>query len=231
MPQVRLQSYRKWLKSVNTTPQARRIIADALDCYERIHKRKAIRPADLRSIVNAAMSRFRAAWFTGTDLLTSLSARHPAAAEAMKNAAKSTNGDDRFHIISSLDGSVPRSISLLLVKAALRDRSASVRAKAAEAADRLYLKELIPDLRACLAAEKNSKTNEAFNFHLEMLDRGYLVKKSATGTRIMVRVKRGWAGRAIPQCDADYPRVLLKHVRELIRRDERLFGSRPANGT
>ena len=63
--------------------------------------------------------------------------------------------------------------------AGLVDKSARVRWKAADRAEKLEKVELIPELTAAVAAEKDAKTRGTIEHHLLLLRDGYILEMSA----------------------------------------------------
>jgi hypothetical protein len=115
---------------------------------------------------------------------------------------------ERFRIMAMLgylweSTRLSRSFIDELIRSALQDKGNRVREKAAEAADRLQMKELIPELETSLRRERHRNAKEALRFHLAMLRDGYLIEYEKGKPVLTVRGRRGWGRPYITQDDID----------------------------
>lgn len=187
----------------------------ALDAYEKLTKRKRIRPHELERLVVAAKSRYLVAWDIGTVFLARLAESHVVAREAMLGIMESTKAEERSKIIGALNGKLPKEFLLKMIRKAIDDRAKSVRMTAGTTADVLHLKELIPDLQARLETEGDSDVQRALRFHIAMLDVGYEIEDWGDGLcRLTVSTDRGWRSQLISkeQATGEPLRAVLAEV-------------------
>jgi hypothetical protein len=88
----------------------------------------------------------------------------------------------RFNAILCLKKATPLDFTLRLIRQGLRDKSANVRGKAADWAGRLRIRQVVSDLEAALAVEKNKKARETIEFELRLLRDGYILTQETDGT-------------------------------------------------
>lgn len=187
--------------------QKRKLIDAALDAFVRLQRKRRISANDLEPIVAAARCRFRAVWDMGTDLLLYLSTRHSAARVAVREILRSRKVNERFQMVASLSPDVPKALAIELIRAALEDKGNRVREKAAEAADRLGLKEVLPDMEKQLRIERHRNAKSSLEFHVAMVRDGYFLQYENGGPNLWVRNKDGWGGALITQDDVDQGRL------------------------
>jgi hypothetical protein len=85
-----------------------------------------------------------------------------------------------------------------MLQRGLTDKSARVRWKAADRADWLERRDLLPDLERALTAEKNAKTRRTLEYHQRMLRDGYIAEDRPGGRiSIWVRTSDGTSGHDI----------------------------------
>lgn len=137
-------------------------------------------------------------WNNATDLLMKLSGRWPAAADAIATMFSSTQAHVRFAALCSLGSQTPVAVTDTLLKAGLRDKSSRVRWKAADRADRLERRNLVPEITAALAVESDDKARRSIELDLRMLRDGYWVKPESPGrSAVTARRYNGIASRTV----------------------------------
>src|SRR5262249_42283979 len=136
----------------------------------------------LAPIVEAASSSRRPLYENATSFLGKLTAEHRLARESVERMAADARSHVRFNAILCLKKAMPLEFTLRLIRQGLRDRSANVRGKAADWAGRLRVREVVPDLEAALAAEKNAKAKQTIEFELRLLRDGYILEENKDGT-------------------------------------------------
>jgi hypothetical protein len=199
--------YPTWLENNVKEAEKRRLLELAIDAYEEANAARTVTAKQIAPIVVAANSRFTWVWEKGCDLLVSLARKHPAARDAMWEMLNSRKVNVRFQIVACLDSRVPQSLSLQMIRQAIYDKGNRVRIKAAEAADRLHLKELLPDLESRLASEDHPNAKEAIEDAIAMLRDGYRLEYEGDERWLTVRTTSGWALVSITQQDIDKGRL------------------------
>lgn len=184
---------RAWVRENMKEPSKRRLLLAAIDAYDHCHRARNASASEIAPIVKAAKSRFTRVWEIAADFLMRLTPKHPAAREAALEMLKSDKVNERFQLVASLRRPAPKALLAEMVRAALRDKSFRVREKAAEAADRLQLRRLLPDLEAILAEEEHPTARRAIEFHAAMLRDGYLLRDEDGEPCLWVRTRWGWS--------------------------------------
>jgi len=107
----------------------------------------------------------------------------------------------RFAALCSTTTHTQAEVLRAVVQRGLMDKSARVRWKAADRADRLECRDLLPDIERAIEAERNRKTRQTLQYHLRMLRDGYIAKDQADGrVSIWIRTPQGSSGHDV---DAD----------------------------
>jgi hypothetical protein len=196
--------YREWVERNIAEPNKRELLNRAIDAYAQASDAGRVTAAPVEPLVVAAKSRFTRVWESAMELLVRLTPKHPVVRDAMREMLNSNKVNERFNVVAGLKACVPKSLPIELIRRALNDKGSRVRGKAAEAADRLFLSELLPDLESTLASEGNPSAKENMEFHVAMLRDGYILRREEDGRpRLAVRIKRGWAMPPITQKDID----------------------------
>jgi len=147
----------------------------ALDAYDRIQRQKRIDSADLQPIVDVARSHRRPLYENASNLLEALTADHREARDAVAEMAKDRKAQVRFNAIICLGRRTPREFCVNLLCQALSDKSARVRQKAADWAQRLDLSEIVPDLERALSNETHAGAKRTIEFGLRLMRDGYIL--------------------------------------------------------
>lgn len=189
----------------NAPSDRKRIALEALDAYEAVADRTSIEMHELAPIVVAVKSPYDIAWGSGTRLLIRLGKINPTARDANRDIIlNSRKVNERFQMIATLTAGLPEEWYVEIIRQALNDKGCRVREKAAEAADRLRLKQLVLDLERRLLREEHPKTRRSLEFHAAMLRDGYILEHDDRGNpRLTIRDKDGWVGKYITKKDLD----------------------------
>jgi hypothetical protein len=152
----------------------------------------------LQRVVGGASSPRALLWNGATDLLKNLSARWPAAADAIATMSRSPQAHVRFAALCSLGRETPIATTDAVLTAALRDKSSQVRWKAVDRSNRLERRNLVPEITAALAAETNDRARRSMELDLRMLRDGYWLRPDAPGWfDLIVRHSKGIVGRRV----------------------------------
>ena len=196
--------YRAWVERNIAQPNERELLNRAIDAYAQARDAASVTAAQVEPLVFAAKSRFTRVWETAMELLVPLAPKHAVVRDAMREMLNSKKVNERFNVVASLMACVPKSLSMEVIRRALNDKGSRVREKATEAADHLFLNELLPDLERRLAFEGSPGAKKALEFHVAMLRDGYILRREEDGTpRLTVRTKRGWTMPQITQKDIE----------------------------
>jgi len=201
---VDLRSYRTWVQGL--PPAQRNPAKSAIDKFCQLQSKRSVSESDLSLLVSAVRNRFAPVWEVGTDLLFRLARKHAAARDAIRSLMCSTKVTDRFHVIAMLGHlsesvAFPKRFSMELIRTALRDKGNRVREKGAQAAERLCLTELVPDLEACLKTECNESPKWAMQHHLLLLRDGYYLEYINGSPELTIRTKDGFTSVSISKDD------------------------------
>jgi hypothetical protein len=197
----------RWLNSVESNPEKRQVAQDALDAFDRVLAAGILGQDDLKAVIESACSRASRVWNVGTDLLMRLACQYEQAREAIRQILMSGPANARFQVITAITRALPVDFAREIIGIALRDKGSRIRQKGAEAADRLGLSEMLPDLEKCMAIEKNRSTSESLAFHHAMLRSGYQLKYQDGEPRLCVRMPHGWCCPAINAADIEAGRL------------------------
>ncbi len=214
--QIPVSEYREWIEKRNDPEDRKQVARAVLDAYEELTDRTTIEEHELEPIVAAATSPYLVAWDIGTTFLVRLAKKNSTAQEAIRNIAfHARKVNARFQIVATLRPGLPEKLCVEIVKRALHDKGNRVREKAVFAADRLHLKQLLPDLEARLGCEEHPNVRWHLKYHIAMLRDGYLLERDEKGNPMLtVRTKNGWASPPITQQDLDDGRLqdIVKQV-------------------
>jgi len=206
---ISISIYRGWVNAQNDPPDRKQIAHEALDTYEKLVGHDAIERHELGPIVIAAMCPYRVAYDIGTEMLVRLASSNVTAQDVIREIVfNSHKVSERFRIIANLSHGLSREYTVELIRKALNDKGNRVREKAAEVADSLELKELLPDLDKRLLSENHPSAKRAIEFHAAMLRDGYVLKQNVDGSfALTVRKKNGWnngwSGKTIKKEDIE----------------------------
>jgi len=153
-------------------PEMMRPFQRALAAFDRIQENRRASPRNLRPILEIARSSNRLICENGAVLLGDLAAEYDEAREALEQLSIDARAGLRINAIIALGNRAPRDLGLSIILRSLKDRSARVRAIAADYAARLYLPEAIPTLERALSVEKNHKARTVIDFSLQRLREG-----------------------------------------------------------
>jgi hypothetical protein len=198
--------YENWIRDTiePRCPELVRPIRDALDAFDAIQRAGRADAERLMPIVEAAQSHRRPLYDMAVGLLQELTADFAEARESVARMASDKRSQVRFNAVISLGARTPRDFSGEVIRQALRDKSAKVRQKAADWAQRRGMAEIVPDLAAALAVESHAATKETMEFNLPLLRDRYLLKKDgAAGFLITIPYARGISTRRVSQEELD----------------------------
>lgn len=170
------QRYAPWIHSSlrKRWPELEAAFVAAIDAYDSIHDDQIVTAETLRPIIDAASSSRRPLYENVTGLLGELTERFPEARDAVEKMSVDRRSHVRFNAILCLRKATPASFAILMLRRALRDKSAVVRQKAADWSGRLRMREIVDDLEAALRMEKHPKTRDTIEFDLRLLRDGYI---------------------------------------------------------
>jgi hypothetical protein len=115
---------------------------------------------------------------------TAAAAQWPAAtSRAILDLMASPKAHARFAALCSTTTHIEAEVLRAILQRGLTDKSARVRWKAADRAERLERHDLLPDIERAIAAEKNAKTRQTLQYHQRMLRDGYVAKDRAGRAR------------------------------------------------
>jgi len=170
----------------------------AADAYDAAIRDGKLSAEQLQCIVEGASSPRALLRNNATELLTKLSGRWPEAADAISNMFCSRQSHIRFAALCSLGRETPADVTDALLRAGLCDKSSRVRWKAADRANHLERRNLVPEINAALNAESDGKARRAMELDLRMLRDGYWVKPASPGrTSVTARLHNGIASRTV----------------------------------
>ncbi|MEM8866588.1 MAG: hypothetical protein AAGF31_13685 [Planctomycetota bacterium] len=172
------EDYESWIRDTiePRDPELVQPIRNALDAFGKIQSDGRVDAELLAPIVEAAESHRRPMYEMAAGLLQSLTAEHAEARESVTRMASDKKSQVRFNAVICLGSDTPRDYSVGLVRQALADKSAKVRQKAADWAQRLRMTEIVVDLERALATESNTATKQTIEFSLPLLRDGYIIE-------------------------------------------------------
>jgi hypothetical protein len=194
------QRYAAWLESRRgpRDPHDEVAVLEVADAYDAAMQTGTLSAEQLQCVVDGASSSRALLWNSATDLLADLSARWPAAADAIATMSRSRQAHVRFAALCSLGRDTPAATTDAVLTAALRDKSSKVRWKAVDRANRLERRNLVPEITAALAKETNARARRSMELDLRMLRDGYWMRPDAQGGfDVTVRRSNGIASRRV----------------------------------
>jgi hypothetical protein len=176
--------YEPWLRDYlrKRQPDLEPQLLAAIDAYDTIQEEKRLDAGLLAPIVAAASSSRRPLYENATELLGKLTGEYAIARDVVEGMAVDLRSPVRFNAILCLKKTTPLDFTLRIIRQGLRDKSANVRRKAADWAGRLRIRQVVPELEAAFAVEKNNKAKETIEFELRLLRDGYILKPEKAGT-------------------------------------------------
>lgn len=177
------EDYESWIRDTiePRCPDLVQPIRNALDAFDKIQSDGCVEAQLLAPIVEAAESHRRPLYELAAGLLLELTANHVEARDAVTRMASDKKSQVRFNAVICLGSDTPRDYSVGLVRQALADKSAKVRQKAADWAQRLRMTETVIDLERALAMESNTATKQTIAFSLPLLRDGYIIEDKGDG--------------------------------------------------
>jgi hypothetical protein len=171
-------------------------VVPAGEAHDRATHSGQLSEADLRIIVDAAAHERVLVAMNAVELLQAMSARWPAViSRSITGLFSSKHAHSRFAALCALTKHIDDSVICEVLRLGLRDKSARVRWKASNRAERLERRDLLPELEQAFAAETNAKTRRTIELHLKMLRDGYVRKDEADGAiNLWVRTAQGATG-------------------------------------
>lgn len=175
------EDYESWIRDTiePRLPDLVQPIRNALDAFDKIQSDGCVDAQLLTPIVEAAESHRRPLYETAAGLLQELTADHVEVRDAVTRMASDKKSQVRFNAVICLGSDTPRDYSVGLVRQAIADKSAKVRQKAADWAQRLRMTETVIDLERALATESNTATKQTIAFSLPLLRDGYIIEDNS----------------------------------------------------
>jgi hypothetical protein len=176
--------YESWLRDYLQKRQPDLVppLLAAIDAYDTIQEENRLDAGLLAPIVAAASSSRRPLYENVTEFLGKLTTEYALARQSVETMAVDSRSHVRFNAILCLTKTTPLDFTLRIIRQGLRDKSATVRGKAADWTGRLRLRQVVPDLEAAFAVEKNTKARETIEFELRLLRDGYILEQEENGT-------------------------------------------------
>jgi hypothetical protein len=176
--------YEPWLRDYlrKRQPDLEPQLLAAIDAYDTIQQENRLDAGRLAPIVAAASSSRRPLYENAAEFLGKLTGKYALARESVEKMAVDSRSHVRFNAILCLKKATPLDFTLRIIRQGLRDKRANVRGKAADWAGRLRIREVVPDLEAAFAVEKNKKARETIEFELRLLRDGYILEQEKDGT-------------------------------------------------
>lgn len=167
--------------------------------YDRARQSGELAATDLAAIVDAAAHPRLLVAMNASELLQALSARWPAAtSQAILDLMASAKAHARFAALCAATTHTESEVLRKVLQRGLMDKSARVRWKAADRAERLERRDLLPDIERAIAAETNAKTRQTLQHHLRMLRDGYIAEDRPGGrVSVWLRTSRGASGHDV----------------------------------
>ena len=189
------------------------------------HGYQRISAEQLQVIVGAVSSPRARTWENCCTLLMWASEHWPEAADAILEMMRSQKAHVRFAALCSLGSKTPQVVVDQALRNGLADRSSRVRWKAADQANALSCRHLIPDITTALSSEKNPQTKSSIAFSLGFLRDGYVIKPVENGKfSIAVRLRTGGTGVTVTATELETKGIDLI-VSEVRERSDRNRGS------
>jgi hypothetical protein len=174
------------------SPEEEAAVLEFADVYDAAVESGNLSRDRLAKSVNAASSPRAVIWMNATELLADLAVRWDIAAQAVAEMFASKQAHVRFAALCCLQPKTPAAVTDRLLRGGLADKSSQVRWKAAELVGTFEKKELLPQLEAAYAAERNSKARASIDLVLRLMRDGHIVEPSApSGFYVTVRIKSG----------------------------------------
>jgi hypothetical protein len=191
--------FREWLRKFPKEPAEQMAVAfAAVDAFEACEDKPNITQVDLEPLVAAASSLRKLVHETGAHLLAQLAIRRTAAQQGVLTMARDKSATARFHAVAYLIEEMPEEFRLEIIKLALSDRSAKVRAKGIERAEQFKFKQLLPQLEKMQKTESHDSVKESLALHVPLLRDGYHLEKTPDGYYLTVRRPKALGGPFIP---------------------------------
>jgi HEAT repeat protein len=191
--------FREWLQKFPKEPAEQMTVAfAAVDAFEACKGKHSVTQLDLEPLVTAASSPHKLVFETGAHLLAQLAIRCTAAQQCVLTMARDKNSTARFHAVAYLIEEMPEEFRLEIIKLALSDRSAKVRAKGIERAEQFKFKQLLSQLEEMQQTDSNDKVQRSLALHVPLLRDGYHLEKTPDGYYLTVRRPKALGGPFIP---------------------------------
>lgn len=230
---LRVSSYRKCLREGREDQSKKRPAERALDCFEALKKRMAIRGEELAPILEAARSPYAIAWDIGLHFLCRLAAAHEVARDGMRDLMAGGKARVRMYLLAVLHDRLPKEFCIELIRRGLADTSKRVREVAADQARILILHELLPDLIRSAEAEPEAEMKFAMNWAIALIRDRYFVYTGPDGSRaFVVRISDGYPAELLypgegwcTEADLDErgPKAVAEEIRRTSGRTQRRF--------
>lgn len=182
------ERYKEWLRNFPKEPAARMAVAlAAIDAFETCERQ--VSDASLSRLVLAACSTHKLVFEIGCSLLVRLATGNAEGQQCLLQMARDKHATARFHAVAYLDVELPEALRREVVELALADRSAMVRQKGIEGAERFKFTHLLPQLEDMQRKETNKAVRRSLALHVPLLRDGFLLEPSADGRGFYLTVR------------------------------------------
>jgi hypothetical protein len=137
-------------------PAKRLLLRQMVDAVLRVRETGAVTPAELTPILAGFEAKNESVWSNAAGWLAKLQGFAPELAPALEELSRHPSAAVRFRLCASLDR-FPPEVAVPHLRTLLADRSARVRGTAVNVAVSQGWHQLIPDLEARLAQERNAE--------------------------------------------------------------------------
>ena len=215
-PQHRL--YVEWLQHLRG-PRDNQLEAELLgmaDACDAAFESGELSAEQLQVLINGASSPRALLWSNAVELLLKCSGRWTVATDAIATMFRSRKAHVRFAALCSLGPEPPVEVTDALLSGGLRDKSSRVRWKAADRANALERRHLVPEITAALAAESDNKVRPSMELSLRMLRDGHWVEPHSPGwVTVTARRHNGISSRFVS--DGELQTKGLERILEELR--------------
>lgn len=153
----------------------------------------------------------------GFYVLMDLALNEPSLCSHVKRLTSHRSAAVRRGLVFHLSGDFPTEFQNEICRTLLRDKAASVRVQTISRIGMLYVKELLPDLCALQATERDQKVIESLKYWIPAMEIGYHVQRSPTPGMLLVTALTG-NGTVSKNVQTEDPRdpCILRAVEELL---------------
>ena len=188
------QRFLAWFKTCGglRNPADEAVILEFAAAIDEAIETGTLTDQQLACVVRAVRCPTISVWGSATELLMSLSGKFPAASQALEELSRDRKSQVRFAALCALGPKTPSKVTDEMIRRGLQDKSFRVRWKAAEQANYLLRRDLVPEMEAALAAETHETALGDIELSLRMLRDGHWLEKEQDGSwQLTVRLPRG----------------------------------------